>query len=291
VKKSNPLLLYLFMAPAVAVFAVFFVVPFLSGFYYSFTSWSGLGRAKFVGWRNFKEFFTNANAFAALWRTLWMAAVVVVIQNAVALLFAVILDRDVKGKGFYKVIFFIPTVMSSIVVGYMWSFLFDPMNGAFNRLFGAVGWTALSKVNFLGDPRLAPWAVIFTLVWQYFGYNMVIYIAGLTSVPQEIKEAGVIDGTSGWQSFRHVTFPLIAQSLTVNVLVSIIGALKVFDHIFIMTGGGPGRATESLTLLVYKEGFGASRWGYGTAASTILFFIVLVISLILLRYLRKREAY
>jgi raffinose/stachyose/melibiose transport system permease protein len=277
------------MAPAFLIFVAFYAAPFISGFFYSFTSWSGLTDMKFVGLQNFKEFFTNRNAYSALLRTLWLTFLVVLIQNAVALLFAVILDRNLKGKNFLKAIFFIPTIMSPIVVGYMWSFIFDPFNGALTKIFSLAGLTSLAKLNLLGDPHFALYTIIMTLVWQYFGYNMVIYLAVLAGVPTEIKEAGYIDGTSAWQSFRFVTFPMIAQALTVNILISVIGALKIFDHIYVMTGGGPGRATESLTLLIYREGFGASRWGFGTAASTVLFLIVLAISLLLLRYLRGRE--
>ncbi len=288
-RRGNPFVLYLFIAPAFLIFCVFFAAPFVSGFFYSFTSWGGLTERTWIGLQNFVEFFTNRNAYAALLRTLWLTFLVVLVQNAVALFFAVLLDRDFRGRNLFKVIFFIPTIMSSIVVGYMWSFILDPFNGAFNKIFGLLGIGSLAKLNLLGDPRLALYTIMMTLVWQYFGYNMVIYLAGLSGVPAEIREAGFIDGTSAWQSFRYVTFPLIAQAVTVNILISVIGALKIFDHIFVMTGGGPGRATESLTLLIYREGFGASRWGFGTAASTVLFLIVLAISLVLLRYLRGRE--
>lgn len=290
-KNKQKFLLYLIILPAFLIFLIFFIVPFISGLFISFTSWSGFNEIKFVGFKNFIEFFTNKNAYSALGRTLWLTFIIVILQNITALFFAVILEKKIKGKDLFKVIFFVPTMVSSIAVGYMWSFIFDPMNGFFNKLFTFFNLSELAKINLLGNPKLALYTIIFALLWQYTGYTMVIYIAGLSNVPPELNEAGYIDGTNNWQNFKYITFPMIAPAITINILISVIGALKLFDQIFVMTGGGPGRTTESLTLLIYKEGFGASRLGFGTASSTILFILVLIISLILLTYLRRREIY
>ena len=290
-KNKQKFLLYLIILPAFLIFLIFFIVPFISGLFISFTSWSGFNEIKFAGFKNFIEFFTNKNAYSALGRTLWLTFVIVIFQNITALFFAVILEKKIKGKNLFKVIFFVPTMLSSIAVGYMWSFIFDPMNGLFNKLFTFFNLSELAKINLLGNPKLALYTIIFTLLWQYTGYTMVIYIAGLSNVPPELNEAGYIDGTNNWQNFKYITFPVIAPAVTINILISVIGALKLFDQIYVMTGGGPGRTTESLTLLIYKEGFGASRLGFGTASSTILFILVLIISLILLTYLRRREIY
>ena len=290
-KNKQKFLLYLIILPAFLIFFIFFLVPFISGVFISFTSWNGLGEIKFVGFKNFIEFFTEKNALLALVRTLWIAFIIVILQNIAALFFAVILEKKIKGRGLFKVIFFMPAILCSIVVGYMWSFIFDPANGVFNKLFTFFNLSELSKINVLGNPKLALYGIIFTLLWQYTGYAMVIYAAGLSNVPLELNEAGYIDGTNSWQNFRYITFPMIAPAVTINILLSAIGALKIFEHIFVMTGGGPGRSTESLTLLIYREGFGAFRLGFGTAAATILFIIVLIISLILLAFLRRREIY
>ena len=290
-KNKQKFLLYLIILPAFLIFLIFIIVPFISGLFISFTSWSGFNEIKFAGFKNFIEFFTNKNAYSALGRTLWLTFVIVIFQNITALFFAVILEKKIKGKNLFKVIFFVPTMLSSIAVGYMWSFIFDPMNGLFNKLFTFFNLSELAKINLLGNPKLALYTIIFTLLWQYTGYTMVIYIAGLSNVPPELNEAGYIDGTNNWQNFKYITFPVIAPAVTINILISVIGALKLFDQIYVMTGGGPGRTTESLTLLIYKEGFGASRLGFGTASSTILFILVLIISLILLTYLRRREIY
>jgi len=290
-KNKQKFLLYLIILPAFLIFLIFIIVPFISGLFISFTSWSGFNEIKFAGFKNFIEFFTNKNAYSALGRTLWLTFVIVIFQNITALFFAVILEKKIKGKDLFKVIFFVPVMLSSIVVGYMWSFIFDPMNGLFNKLFTFFNLSELAKINLLGNPKLALYTIIFTLLWQYTGYTMVIYIAGLSNVPPELNEAGYIDGTNNWQNFKYITFPVIAPAVTINILISVIGALKLFDQIYVMTGGGPGRTTESLTLLIYKEGFGASRLGFGTASSTILFILVLIISLILLTYLRRREIY
>ncbi|OQY34766.1 MAG: hypothetical protein B6241_03545 [Spirochaetaceae bacterium 4572_59] len=288
-QKKETFFLYLYILPALFVFSVFFLLPFFSGLYVGLTSWTGLGKMKFVGLRNFIDFFTNPNAYAALGRTLWLTLIVVIIQNTFALFLAIILDRDMKGSNFFKSIFFIPSIISPVVVGYMWSFILDPARGIFASFRGLVGIENMGMINLLGNTSTAMYTIIFILLWQYIGYSMVIYIAGLSNIPKELVEASVIDGANSWQVFLHITFPLIAQALTINVLLSVIGALKIFDHVFVLTKGGPGRATEVLTLTIYNEGFGASRLGYGTAASMVLFVLILIVSLVMLKYLKKRE--
>jgi len=291
-KNKQKFLLYLIILPAILIFFIFFIGPFISGLFIGFTSWTGLNEIKFVGFKNFIEFFNNKNAYSALGRTLWVMFITVILQNIIALFFAVILERKIKGKTLFKVIFFAPAMLSPIVVGYTWAFIFDPINGLFNKLFTFFNLSELAKINLLGNPKFALYTIIFTMLWQYTGYTMVIYMAGLSNVPPELNEAGYIDGTNNWQNFKYITFPMIAPAFTVNILLCVIGGLKVFDQIFVMTEGGPGRATESLALVIYKEGFGASnRLGAGTAYSTVLFIFILIISLALLKYLGRREIY
>lgn len=290
-KKSKAIIVSIgFMLPALLLFSVFFVYPVIRGFMYSVTDWDGLSNSfKYVGLSNFKEFFSSPNALEALKRTCWFALLIVILQNTIALFLATILDGKLKGRNFFKTVFFIPVVLSSVVVGYLWSFILDPQGGFLTGLFSSLNFPGLAKVNWLGDPRIALYGVIGVLLWQYFGYSMVIYLSGLESIPVEYYEAGEIDGANSWNQFWHIKFPLVAPAITINMTLSLIGALKLFDHIFVLTRGGPGRATETLTILIFREAFGVYRMGYGAALSILLFIFVSIISIIQLKFLQSRE--
>jgi len=289
-KSKQYLISLFFIFPALLIFSVLFLYPLFRGFLFSFTDWNGLGNSyNFIGIDNFKEFFADENALDALVRTLWFALLIVVIQNVLALFLANVLDGKVKGGLFFKAVFFIPAILSPVVVGYLWSFIFDPQGGVLASLFKALHMPGAASVNWLGDDKLALYSVIFVLIWQYFGYSMVIYLSGLQSISPTFYEAGEIDGASAWEKFWHIKFPLIAPSFTISMILSVIGALKLFDHIYVLTRGGPGRATETLTVLIYREAFGIGRMGYGAAVSILLFVFVLLILLVQLKVLQSRE--
>jgi len=184
-------------------------------------------------------------------------------------------------------LFLIPPLLSSIALGSIWKYMYAP-NGAINIVLTSVGLASLTQ-NWLGDPKLALYSLIATNTWKWVGVSMIIYLAGLQAIPEDINEAASIDGVSVWQRFRHITFPLIAPAFTINIVLSMIGSLKVFDIIYIMTQGGPGRATESLTTYIFGRAFDANKFGYGTAVAMVMFAIILVLSLIQLRFLSGRE--
>ena len=199
------------------------------------------------------------------------------------------MDKKFKGRNFFRAVFYLPSVLSALVVGYAWSFIFNPTMGALNILFDKIGLDFLMQ-DWLGDARLALYSIIFVIVWQFAGYSMVIYIAGLQNIPLDLYEAADIDGVSPWQRFKYITFPLLAPAVTINILLTMISTLKTFDHIFVMTKGGPGYATEVISTLLYRESFTNNNMGYGSAISVILFLLITSISLIMLKYLRGREA-
>ena len=184
-------------------------------------------------------------------------------------------------------IFFAPAVLSTLVVGYLWSYIMAPTDyGLLNRILIGIG---LEKVNWLGNPNLALFSILFTQTWQWIGWAMVIYIANLQSIPQELYECSKIDGANGWKTFWKITFPMLAPSITINCVLSIIGGLKVFDVIFAMTGGGPGHATETITTVLIKRGFTECQFGYASAIAVILFMIIAFIASIQLNYFQKWE--
>lgn len=290
IKAKQYLVSISFIAPAFVLFFILFLYPVVAGFTYGFTNWDGLSaHPEFTGLKNFKEFFTDPDAVNALGRTLWSTIVIVIVQNGIGLFMASILDSNIKRKDFFKTIYFMPAILSSVIVGYLWTFIFDPLNGVVASALNLMGTNSLSGADWLGDPKIALYSVMAVLIWQYFGYSMVIYLSGLQSIPVEYYEASDIDGANSWRKFWHVKFPLIAPAFTINMVLSVIGALKIFDHIFVLTKGGPGRATETLTVLIYKEAFGANRMGYGAAASMILLSVIMIVALIQLKLLQSRE--
>ncbi len=275
-----------FILPALIIFSVFFAYPVFSSLYFSLTKWNGISPdLKFVGLKNFAKLWSDRYFWTALKNTFRYAILVTVIQNVIGLTLALAVGSKIF-RGF-RVLFLIPPLLSSIAIGTIWSYMYAP-NGAINGLLAIAGMESLTQ-DWLGNPKLALYSLIIANIWKWTGMAMIIYLAGLKAIPAVIQEAASIDGVSVWQRFRHITFPLIAPAFTINIILSMIGSLKVFDIIFIMTQGGPGRATESLTTYIFNRAFEANKFGYGTAIAVVMFVIILTLSLIQLRYLTKRE--
>jgi raffinose/stachyose/melibiose transport system permease protein len=279
----------LFLLPALVIFTTFVIYPILASLYYSLTDWDGLAPdLHFVGLANFQQLFGDPTVLTDLKNTLIFAVGVMVLQNGLALLFAIILDGFLRRLTFLRVLFLIPAMLSALAIGYIWSYIYTPEFGFLNAFLGRIGLSSWQQ-DWLGNAHLTLTSLIFTNSWEFMGFGMVIFLAGLQAVPPELYEAANIDGTSGWQRFWSITFPLIAPSVTVNVILTMIGSLKVFDLILVMTNGGPGDASESLALRLYKEAFTQNHFGYGTAIGIVMSVLILVLSVLNLRFLRKRE--
>ncbi|HHW47134.1 MAG TPA: sugar ABC transporter permease [Clostridiaceae bacterium] len=280
----------IFIAPALLIVSLFFIIPVIGGFIYSLTDWNGLDKTiNFIGLENYKNLILNNKRFySALTHTLIFSFSITILQNCFGLILALVMDKNFKGRNFFRAVYYLPSVLSALVVSYAWSFILNPTMGALNVLFKKIGLNFLVQ-DWLGDAKLALFSIIFVVVWQYAGYSMVIYIAGLQNIPLEMYEASSIDGVNAWQKFRYITFPLLAPAFTINILLTMISTLKTFDHIFVMTKGGPGYATEVISTLLYRESFTNNNMGYGSAISVILFALITSVSLITLKYLRRRE--
>ena len=274
-------------APALIAILLFVEVPFLMSITYSFTRWNGLDKvAKFIGLANYKELLTSDPAFgSSMAFTILFTAVTVVVINVIALLLAVILDMKIRGKNVLRAAFYIPNIISLIVIGYVWRFIFSR---GFDSL-GSLTHMGIFQLSWLGDPHLVFFSVVLVSVWQSIGFYMVIYIAGLQTVPREQLEAAVIDGTSPASRFFRITLPLIMPSVTVAVFYSVSNALKTFDVIFSLTFGGPGTASTSIALDIYKTAFSDDRFGYGSAKSVVLFLLILVVTVTQLNAFKRRE--
>lgn len=278
-----------FILPAFLFYTGFIIIPTFNSVWWSFTSWDGISdEIRFIGFDNFVEIWESVRVHNALKNTLVITFALLILENIAAMGMAIIVDKVRWFRNLFRSIFYFPVLMSGIVMGFIWVIILNYNFGVLNQLLDMVGLGSW-KMDWLGDPDMALYSIILTTVWKSAGFYMVIYLAGLQSIPQELTEAASIDGANGWQQFRHVTFPLLASAMTVCMMLSMIASLKIFDQIAVMTDGGPGFATETLTYIIYKVGFGELRQGFGTALAMVLFVITLILSLIQIGVLRKRE--
>ena len=269
-----------FIAPAFLFFTLFIIVPTIASVYYSFTSWDGLNPVvKFVGLANYKEIFTSARFGNALRNTVILTAFISILENSMALILALIVDNVKWGKNFFRSAFYVPVLISGIVSGFIWKI---------NSIFRSIGMGEACQ-DWLGNPKLALIMVGVVLIWKGAGYYMIIYLASLQSVPTDVVEAAAIDGASPIQRFKAITLPLISGAFTINLTLSLINGLKVFDQISVMTDGGPGFTTETIVYLLYKVGFNEGRQGFGTAVGIVLLFIILILNAVQQSILKRRE--
>ena len=243
---------------------------------------------KFVGLDNFAMMFHDPRFFNALKNTLLLTAVVTVAENLLALLLAVLVDRVKYLKSLLRSAFYIPVLLSGIIVGFIWTIMYNYNFGVINSLLAAWHLEFL-KVDWLGRPESALFSIMLTLTWQWAGYYMVIYLAALQGVPQELTEAARIDGANRFQQFWRITYPMLAGAVTINLTLALIQGLKVFDQIAVMTDGGPGFASETLTYIIYKVAFADFKQGYGTAIAIVLFVLIMILATIQINILRQRE--
>ncbi len=280
--------IYWFTAPALLVIACFFIYPIALSVQMSFTDFKGVGDANYVGLENYDRFVSRSRYMNAVWTTLKFTFVVVAMQTLLGLCFAAVLHRMPAIRNFCRATLFTPAMMSFVIVGYVWQFIYSPYSGGLNALLTAMGLDGLTR-GWLGDPATALYAIAFTHVWMFVGYTTAIFLVGFANIPQDIDEAGRLDGASNWQRFRHLELPLLASSFTVNIILSTVGTLKTFELPFIMTRGGPDRATNTLSLEIVNNLFGSYKFGFASALSIIMLVLVMIVALIQNTYLRGRE--
>jgi multiple sugar transport system permease protein len=266
-----------FAAPALAALGVFFVLPVSASLLLSLTDFDIYALAdpdslRFVGLANYARLLADASFWNALANTLTFAAIGGTLSVLVSLGGALLLEAPLaRARGFFRTVYFLPVVTTLVAVAIVWRFLYHPRIGLLNRALEAVG---LPAVDWLGDPSFAMPAIIALAVWKNFGWNLVIFAAGLQAIPARLYEAARLDGASGWQQLRHVTLPLLLPTTTFVVLMTAIGSLQLFAEPYVMTQGGPGDATRSLVLLMYEQGFRWWNLGYAAAIAFVLFALV-----------------
>jgi raffinose/stachyose/melibiose transport system permease protein len=276
--------------PAVAFLVAFHFIPAVAGGWYAFTDWNGVSAsADWVGLRNFRQIFDSSDTRGALFHTLELAGSFVVLVNVMGLALALGLNRGVKSRNVLRSLFFAPVIVSPLAVAYIFQYVFD-YGGPLNKFLGWVGLDSWQR-PWLGDPHWALWTILVVLVWQFSGLTMVIYLAGLQGIPQELDEATAVDGATLWMRFRRVTLPLLAPAITVNVTLTLIFGLRVFDQVLGLTGGGPVDATETLATQVYKQTFAYGRFGYGAALALMLAGLISIMAISQALILRARETH
>mgnify|MGYP000199182597 CR=1 FL=1 len=276
-------------APAFSIYAFLYLYPALSNLLYATQRWDGVTTPEFVGLKNFTNLLTNDDLFIKiLGNNIRFSLIVVIAQTGLALLFATFLLKNTKTNIFLRTVYFFPTILSSVSVGLIWTFLYDPNYGFINASLKAIGLDSLA-LNWLGDSRYSLYAVAVTQVWFHTGQMIVIYVAGLQQIPAELYEAAEVDGASRWQQFKGITWPMALPTTAVVVAYTTIQTFRAFDLIFAMTGGGPSYASEILVTQIYNTAFISQKFGYASAQSIVLVVLVLFITWLQRKTLRVND--
>ena len=287
-KRKEQIENVLFTLPAVILVSATIYIPFILSGYYSLTKWNGISKEpEFIGIQNFITIFTDksSNFLNSILFTTRYTVVFIIFANIFALALAVALTQKFKLANLMRGVFFVPYIMSMTIVGFIWKFIFSQ---GFAKLFEMTGCEWLN-LSWLGNPKLAFYSVAFVGIWQSVGFYIVLYIAGLQAIPKDILEAATVDGASGFRRFFSVTFPMLWPSITTCVFMSLTNSLKVFDIILALTQGGPGKATASVTLEIYREAFQNNNYGLGSAESIVYFVFVLILTQVVLKAFNKRD--
>jgi raffinose/stachyose/melibiose transport system permease protein len=279
---------YFWIIPAFLVYGIFTLLPLVGGLIISLLSWNGFQAPSWVGLGNFQEVFQDQAFWQSIEHNVIYAVGTVVGKLILALFLAVLLNRSLRARAFFRTILFMPVVMSFVVVGLIWSWIYNYNFGLLNSFLSLVGLGAW-KQDWLGNASTALAALIVVDIWKWFGFHMVINLAGLQSIPDELYESARIDGSNSWQNFWHITLPLLKPVTMINVLLATAGAFTVFDLVYVMTDGGPVNATDVAMVHIYTQAFQFNQFGYAAAMSYVLLALITLVSLVLMRLLRQER--
>lgn len=286
-----------FLLPASILYGVFVVWPYLQAMYISLTGWRGLSNRKpFVGLDNYQDLAQDERFREALTRNGQLLIVLPLVTISIALIFAAFFAQSggaVKGAGFYRIVYFFPQVMPVVVVGTLWSYVYQPNSGLLNGVLRNIGLDSLGSTSWLTEANTALWAVVAVTIWSSVGFYMVIFLASMQSIPTSFYEAATLDGASRWSSFRDITFPLIWESIRTSLIYLGIAALDFFILVTVLAGGSTttgARRAEVAALYLYNQAFERSRWGYASAIGVVLLILTLLLSVVIMR-LTRRETY
>ncbi|WP_427018909.1 carbohydrate ABC transporter permease [Pseudarthrobacter sp. P1] len=277
---------YWMVVPALVLFVVLHTVPTVTGMFFSLTNYAGYGEWHFVGLENYVNLFKDDRVLSSYGFTFLFAVTTTIVVNVFSLFIAIVLNAKIKFQTAFRGIFFIPNILSVLIVGYVFNYLLSNNLPLIGKALG-IDWLSTS---ILANPNLAWLGIVGVTSWQAIAFSVIIYLAGLQTVPGELYEAASIDGASPWRQFRSITFPMISSFFTINMVLALKGFLQAFDQIVALTGGGPGTSTESVAMVIYRGGFQGGEYGYQMANSVVYLVVIVVLSLLQMRTLQRKEA-
>ncbi|WP_070000624.1 carbohydrate ABC transporter permease [Cellulosilyticum sp. I15G10I2] len=269
---KNKKTIILGLLPALLIFIVFVILPIIRSFFYGFYSWNGLSDPQYIGLKNFKEILTDRIFWHSFKNNIIVVIASVFGQIPLGLIIAIILNKKLKSSSFFRTVFFMPMILSTVVVGLLWSTILNSQVGILNGVLNKIGLDQIA-MDWLGDPNIAIYTICFVIVWQFFGLYMIIFLAALQNIPSEIFEAANVDGANEWCKLVNITVPMIWDSIMAAVVLCIAGSMRTFDLVFVMTKGGPAHATELMATYMYNKTFEVYKYGYGSAVSLVIFII------------------
>lgn len=282
---------YNFLLPGMIIYMIFFIIPAIVSFYFSFTDWntfqSSVRDVSWVGLDNFKEIFTDSTINIAFKNTFIFTLMTTVFKIGLGLILALLLNAGLKSQNYLRAVFFFPSILSSVAIGLAFSSLMHPTTGLINRALISIGLGKFA-MDWLTDKNLVIYSLSSIEIWKWVGFHMAIFLAGLQSISKEYYEALAIDGGDWWQGLKNITLPMLMTSFNTNLILALIGGLKVFEIIYVTTGGGPGNSSEVISSVIFKK-FSQGYYGLSTAGGLLLFILVCVIAFPLYTFLSRRE--
>ncbi len=289
-RMKHLLTVFLFLAPALIIYSIFNVFGVVMTFYYSTLKWAGISaNAVNIGFANFSRLFGDPLLWHSLENNLVLVVVSIGVQLPFGLIMALLINAKIKGAKFFRTIYFMPMLLSTVATGILWTLIYDPNFGILNAVLDGVGLGAFRK-GWLGLESTAMAAVLVTVCWQYTPMYMILMKAGLTNIPEELYESARIDGAGGWKAFWSITLPLMYETIKISAILSLVGSLKYFDLIYVMTGGGPNGATELMATYMYKRGFVEFDMGYASSVAAFMFVVALALTLAVQYATRRRNS-
>jgi raffinose/stachyose/melibiose transport system permease protein len=278
----------LFLLPALVLFTLLVLAPIVVAGYTSVFKWNGFGGlpTNFIGLDNFERMLKDKVFLGDLKNGLILIILSMVVQLPLALGIALLLNQRFRGRAVFRLLFFAPYVLSEVIAGVLFTMIFNTSKGIGGKIADFLG---LGGAGLLGDPKIVLYTLFFVITWKYFGFHMILYLAGRQNIPNELIESAMIDGASPWQTFRHITLPLLGPTIRISVFLSVIGTIQLFDMVWVFTKGGPIHASETMAVTMFEYGFRRSEVGYATAISVAMFVISFVFAIIYQRFVMRRD--
>jgi raffinose/stachyose/melibiose transport system permease protein len=289
-RRANLTAIILFLLPALVLFGLLVLAPIVLAGYTSLFKWNGLRTpTDFIGLDNFTRMLQDKVFLGDLKNGLILIILSVGIQLPMALGIALLLNQKLRGRAVFRLLFFAPYMLSEVIAAVLFRMIFSPTDkGLANKVFDVFGLSSIAP-TWLGDPKVALYTLFLVITWKYFGFHMILYLAGLQNIPDELRESAMIDGASAWQTFRHITLPLLGPTIRISVFLSVIGAIQLFDMVWVLTTGGPVHSSETMAVTMFDFGFRRSQVGYATAISVAMFIISFIFAIFYQRFVMRRD--